>query len=278
MQIFLGLISSDQRLIDFFKKSQVGIIPSEARSMRRVQELNLSFQIGIFDPTTSLELMDKYLHRSTKTVDAAMLVVDKIHESIVTKLRVNDAYFVATVDATQSAHYKNVIKTALTRLLKNFTCLLSFMNEADKEQAIILPLRNFLAPELRELRALCATETLHNEFTRRLPSLVEALRDLRRPRRATSYKTQYFVDEDQKLFDYGKEIHAQLPTGEPHFTMCELTGTFRFGKRIPTNRHFNVTYEWGQETRIEGSFPNCHDDMVDVPQSTHINMFSNDCH
>ena len=107
-------------------------------------------------------------------------------------------------------------------------------------------------------------------------SRVEALRNRRRPHRKSGYPDLHYVDDQERLFDYGPEEHSQIATGTPHTSMCVLLGSARFGRKIPLNRHYNVTKEKGAGTEIEGSFVDCHDVTYTVSPISHLNVFVND--
>ena len=85
------------------------------------------------------------------------------------------------------------------------------------------------------------------------------------------------MDDRQRFFKYGHERHSRLATGENHQPYCELTGNLRFGWKIDSERHYNVSETEKDETSIEGTFADCHSSSHDVKdRPTHLNMFSND--
>jgi hypothetical protein len=188
------------------------------------------------------------------------------------------ACFVANVEfATHpKTNYKNYFAGTLSRLLKNLATFLAIISDGANEQVMLLPFRNFNAQQLRNLREICRNETLSPEFANMVVSLVEALKNRRRPHRKSNYPDQYCVDDDEKLFQYGQERHAKLATGTPHTPVCTLTGNFRFGRRIATDRHYNMTKESKRSTQIAGKFTDCHDEVHIVAPTTHLNIFSND--
>jgi hypothetical protein len=231
--------------------------------------------VTVYDPATAGRPLTQYLLED-RTSGAIVLLLDA---SVV---NFNDdltcACFVADVEfSTQpKANYKNYLIGKLSRLLKNLASFLTIMNDGSNEQVMLLPFRNFDAQQLCELRRVCRNETLSTEFINQVKSLVTSLKDRRRPHRKSSYPDQYFADDEEKLFQYGLERHAQLATGTPHTLVCVLTGNFRFGKRIATDRHYNVTKERGQGTEIGGNFADCHGQTHVVRATTHLNIFSND--
>ncbi len=84
------------------------------------------------------------------------------------------------------------------------------------------------------------------------------------------------VDDRARFFKFGPEQHARFATGDPHRPFCAFNADFRFGNRIDSTRHYNVSESKGDRTTIEGEFDDCHDARVTVPRTTHLNMFSND--
>ena len=152
------------------------------------------------------------------------------------------------------------------------------MSSAGNQLPLLLPLRNFTAKEWTELQGVFRGDGMDGNLPKRVGDLVKRINTRKRPRKQATSPQTYLVDDDDKLFDYGKERHAQLATGKPHTSICVLTGNFRFGWRIPTDRHYNVTKESGGLTKIAGIFPDCHGDLIQVTDRTHLNMFSNDYH
>ena len=275
----MGLISSDEELSGIFKSAKEAAIPREVRLNEKVQSLNPIFNVGAFDPSIGRDALEENILEATRNAEAAVFLVEQRHLELVARVR--SAFFIAPIEiADAKRNYKNFLGAVFARLLKNFAHLVNFMSRSLDEQAIILPLRNFRSPALENLRLMCETQNLERDFLRKIEIPISNLKDTRRPRKATTYWNNYFVDDSGTLFEYGKEKHARLPTGAPHFRSCEITGNFRFGKRITADRHFNVSREDGikAKTKISGLFINCHDERQEIAETTHINMFSNDYH
>jgi hypothetical protein len=277
MRVVLVLVSSDQDACDLFRKEKEGLVPRSLREHERIKSVGLKFVTGIFDPAAAQRSIQDYVLDAARSAGAVALLVDSSVAHIA--VPVASACFVGNVAFNpQATNYKNLIVATLTKLIKNLVVLVEAQSSAGSQQALLLPLRNFVAPELNALQDLFRLNTISPEFPIQLGRLVGQINERKRPRRQSPYKSTYLVDDQQKLFDYGKERHAQLATGAPHNSMCVLTGNFRFGRRIPTDRHYNVTKEAGAFTRISGDFPDCHGAVVGVAETTHLNMFSNDYH
>lgn len=187
------------------------------------------------------------------------------------------ACFVAHVEFTDypRTNFANYLASIATRLLRVLSQFLPLVNDGATEQVMLLPFRTFDAQPLRDLRDACV-DALAPNFINAVVSHVEALRARRRPHRKSGFPDLHYVDDREKLFQYGHEQHARLATGAPHGSLCVLLGTSRFGRRVPTNRHYNVTKEAGAGTEISGTFLGCHDDLYEVTAESHLNVFSND--
>ena len=277
MRVVLVLVSPDQDACDLFRKEKEGLIPRSLREHDRIKSIGLDFFTGIYDPSAAQRSIQDYVLDAAKSAEAVALLVDSTVAYVA--VPVASACFVGNVVFDPHAtNYKNLIVATLTKMIKNLAALVGAQSSAGSQQALLLPLRNFVAPELNALQDLFRLHTLSPEFPIELGRLVAQINERKRPRRQSTYKNTYLVDDQQKLFDYGKERHAQLATGAPHNAMCVLTGNFRFGRRIPTDRHYNVTKEAGALTKISGSFSDCHDAVIQVAERSHLNMFSNDYH
>lgn len=275
MRIHICLVSSDPGANDLVRSERLALIPKSLRDHQRMKEIGAEFSVTVYDPKVVAKPLAEYL------------LGDKKHQVIVLLLDTslgdfaNDvtcACFVADIEFTThpKTNYKNYFAGKLSRLLKNLIIFLGIIGDGANEQVMLLPFRNFNARQLRDLRLVCRTETLSSEFANRVVSLVEALKNRRRPHRKSGYPDQHYVDDDEKLFQYGLERHAQLATGDPHTSVCTLRGNFRFGRRIDTDRHYNVTKESGRGTQIAGEFADCHDEVHAIPPTSHLNIFSND--
>lgn len=268
-------MSSDPGANELVRKERRALIPKSLRNHPRLKEIGAEFSVNVYDPTTAGRPLAQYLLED-KEDQVIVLLLDKSLGAFADDVAC--ACFVADVEfATHpKTNYKNYFAGKLSRLLKNLTTFLGIIGDGANEQVMLLPFRSFKAQQLRDLREVCRNETLSPEFANMVASLVEALKNRRRPHRKSKYPDLHCVDDDEKLFQYGLERHAQLATGIPHTQVCTLTGNFRFGRRIATNRHYNVTKESGRGTQIAGEFADCHDEVHVVAPTTHLNIFSND--
>lgn len=269
------LPSRTRRNCDLFYKHQEALIPQSLRKHERVRDWGFKFVTSVFNPTQATgQIQDHVLHVSKKS-DIVALLVDAAWQSKVSQM--TKSCFVAPIDFDPHAtNYKNLIQATLTKLIKHLALLATYMSKAGSRNALLLPLRNFIADEVGELQTLFGTRALDPDFPIKLDLLISKINGRKRPRRRTNDEKTYFMDDQEKLFDYGMERHSKVATGEPHTSLCVLNGYFRFGWKIPTDQHYNVTKEVGAFTKISCMFLDCHDVLAEVKERSHLNMFPND--
>lgn len=275
MRIHICLVSSDSGANELVRRERQALIPRSLRDLPRLKDIRAEFSVSVYNPETAGRPLANYLLESEEN-QVIVLLLDAPLVNFADDIAC--ACFVASVEFTShpKPNYKNYLAGKLSRLLKNLASFLSIIYDGSNEQVMLLPFRNFNAQQLRDLRRVCMHETLSPEFVNQVESLVVALKQRRRPHRRSNYPDQHFADDDDKLFNYGLERHARLATGHPHTPVCVLKGNFRFGRRIPTDRHYNMTKERGQGTQIGGEFSDCHDHPYTVQPTGHLNIFSND--
>lgn len=277
MRALVVLVSSNQGALDIFLRKKDAVIPKSLRQLPRIKAIGLDFVTVFYDPSTADRSLEDYVLEKAKGADMVALLVDEAIEYSITPLA--PACLVGSVFYDPIAkNYDNFISAQLTKLIKNLTSVVEWMSSAGNQLPLLLPLRNFVAPEWTQLQETFRCEGIDGSLPQKVAELIRAINARKRPHRKPTSPQTYLVDDEKKLFDYGKERHAKLATGSPHTSMCVLTGNFRFGWRIPTDRHYNVTKEVGASTKIAGSFHDCHGAMNQVAERSHLNMFSNDYH
>lgn len=275
MRIHLCLVSSEAGAKKFVLRKQGAIVPSSIREHESWKGLGADFGASVYDPGGHHKPLPEYLLGLRQNCDILVLLVDARLRYVVNEVAA--ACFVAHVEFSERprTNFANYLAAIATRVLKVLSQFLPLVNDGATEQVMLLPFRTFDAQQLRDLRSACV-DALAPNFINTVISHVEGLRARRRPHRKSGYQDLHYVDDQVKLFQYGLEQHAQLATGAPHNALCVLLGTSRFGRRVPTNRHYNVTKEKGAETEISGCFMGCHDDPYEVTAKSHLNIFSND--
>lgn len=273
----MALVSANGGAREVFLRKKDAVIPKSLRNLPRIKAIGLEFTTVFYNPETAGRSLDDYVLEAAKDADMIALLVDVTIAHLAAPLAPACLVGSLSYDPTIK-NYDNFISAQFTKLIKNLVSVAQLMASAGNQLPLLLPLRNFDAPEWRQLQQVFRDQGIAGELPQNVGELIKGINKRKRPHKRATTQQTYLVDDDKKLFDYGKERHAQLATGSPHTSMCILMGNFRFGWRIPTNRHYNVTKESGALTKIVGSFPDCHGAMIQVAERTHLNMFSNDYH
>lgn len=277
MKIFLGLLTPDRGLRRHFGSGQDKVVAREALARRGFNGQIPSLSLAAYSPDgqPSADTCERFLLGQSKATQACLLLIDQEWEFLARDIRAAILGLVFDRSSVGKSTANFFHKTT-SRLLRAYRAVEGTFVNAEDAQALALPRRNFDAPELREIVRLCR-EACHEEgFHNLLQEQLKLLRRRHRPRQRSSFKTKYWVDDRRRFFEFGPEHHARFATGEPHRPSCVLNGYFRFGNRIDSTRHYNVSETEGDITTIEGEFDDCHDATRFVKADTHINMFSND--
>lgn len=270
MKLFAGLVSHDENLCEYFTNLKSKAFPSDAfdRSVYKNVHVEVS-TLGIPSSFGDDEIARSLLSASRHS-DYFLLLIERSCAGMV--VGVKSAPLVSQFDITVGSSPRNLINSLTGRSLRSLAVIIACKDE----ELMRLPLRNFVASDLRRLADWCHQHAVVQDFAENFERLMKKVRGRVRPRRHSLYPARYAVDDDEKLFVYGKERHARPDTGAPHNACCEIQATFRFGRRVDRERHFNVSTGERDVTSIKGRFPNCHDEDQLVLKTTHINMFCSD--
>lgn len=276
MKIYIGFITQDKSLIKTFNSSKESLVPKEIRT--KLPKI-CSFKFDAFDPLNSknnFSIESHLLHASRDFDYAACLIDTKFNYP---SSDIFCALLCGKVDSKQIklGNTKNFFSCHFTKLFKSAIFTIEKMNDSQCEQAMRLPRRNFVNNRFHALCEVYQDDVLEAHFHNTAKEKIYAVLDLKRPRRDSSYNHKYFIDDESKHFIFGKEEHSVLPTGSPHQPSCVLNGIFRFGMKISTDHHYNMSKGTGDQTYISGSFLNCHNMLITVSKNdTHLNIFTND--
>lgn len=275
MQVLVILVSSNRLVCSKFLNRQHQIL--RANYLPKALADQISFIPCVFNPNTEQVTLDEFLLEKLENSDAAAMLLDTRFSSLTKDYE--SALFVGPVDLSEYIeNVQNVLTGTLSKLLRNLGHLLIELQDSTKFQAAALPLRNFMADELNELATACRLQTLEGNFPSQIQPPLNRLTARRGPKRRSSYPTRYFKDDREVYFQYGYEHHSRFETGKEHKNSCHINGLFRFGRRLESERHFNVTKGDSDSDRISEVFQNCHSQDISITNRSHVNMFSNDFH
>ena len=277
MKIFVGLLSPDQSLRQHFGSGLHKVIAPDAISRGHANGQEPSISLGAYSPHDQLspDTCERFLLGRTNGTTGCLLLIDKEWEFLAQNIR-GAVLSLVFERGTVGNSPTNFFHKVTSRLLRAFRVVQANFADANDAQGLSLPRRNFHASELTEIVRLCQEACHERDFHNRIQEQLSLLRRRRRPRKQSTFKKKYWVDDRKRFFEFGPEQHAQPATGAPHRPSCALNAHFRFGNRIDSTRHYNVSEAEGDQTSIKGEFEDCHDTRVSVAATTHLNMFSND--
>lgn len=269
MKILVGLISSNEWILNKFTKVQHRLIPeNKANGVNK-------FSFISYNPNSHHSDIQEKLRRDTKNLDGVILLIEKSHEDMFKKIE--HSFFISMFQFKEDGNHEGFFRKKIGRLIENLEYLNKIAKEKSEiEQLIILPIRNFSSDDLMELARICRENNEDKTFQDMVGNVIKKLKQRRIPRRNSS-KQKYIIDQNDRCFEFGKDIsHGNPATGGNHLPSCEIASNFRFGRRISLEGHFNVTNNSRGNPLIGGVFPNCHDVGIIIREQSHINMFVND--
>jgi hypothetical protein len=276
MRFHIGFVTADENLAKYVSRKKAGIIPRDvSRHGIFAEEKNIvSVTALLVRRDMKPDELQRFLTPVMHTADGIILVWEDTLGEIVDPLK--DAIFCAPIArGYDGMNLQNYLNRVLARVLKNFSAFVVRFADGKYQKAMLLPLNNFLAAELVELRNTFSTRVGDNHFSDTLGSLLAQIRNRQRPKSYRDYSEPYFVDDHDRYYAYGIERHAMAETkSPPHSFRCKLNGLFRFGLRYDEARHFNVSLENKRES-ISGEFKDCHETPKNVEPCSHLNIFPN---
>jgi hypothetical protein len=187
----------------------------------------------------------------------------------------SDVYFMSDVSLEYPLlRPDNLVSSLIGRALTDFMTLSARFQDRKFEKILRLPIRNFHAIELTQLRDIYRQTFSHQDFGQSLDKGLKAFKSRQKPKRKKGNgPAKYLVDDSDNHFELGHELHAQADTSPPHTTLCIAANRHRFGHHFKSIEHFNVSRDGGV---MDADYPNCHGKVKKGGGANHLNMFTND--
>jgi len=276
MKFHIVFVTADEYLAKYVSKKKTGIIPRDVsrHGCFGGPKSTVSVSSYLVPPNGNAPDLRTFLTPVMYTADGIVLVCDDVLENVVDSLK--DAMFCAPITrGYEGMTLHNYLNRFLSRVLKNFSAFAVKFADGKYQKVLLLPLNNFSAPDLNELRNAFSALAGENQFSDTLTTLLARLRDRQRPKSSDDYPNTYLLDDRRHFYVYGPERHAKADTkSPPHSFRCKINGFFRFGLRYDEARHFNVSLENRRE-HISGNFIDCHDASRHVHPCSHVDLFPN---
>jgi hypothetical protein len=277
MPLLVVVVTAHAGVIDTVTKRRAELIPADMRAQNFAklggEEVEVSsYRVEAQSTVGHLLAHIEALGRST-TSGVIILTDDQLPELVKS---LGDIFSVNRfTPPADGKRIGNLISATLVKALRAYRYFNKRFNDLKYQQILRLPLRNFSAQEVANMRTACRDMLNRENYGLELDQLLARFRQRQRPKMASAYPTVYFVDDDGKHFSLGPERHARADTAKPpHNDFCVLGNAFRFGRRFDGTNHFNVSRD--RDAPMAGNYPDCHNAQRSGRDARHLNMFSND--
>lgn len=277
MKLAIILVTQNEALRDYFALKKGAIVPYDAlnrgyyKDIRPVVSL---FNLLVSNQTTAADV-EEFLASRVLDEAASIVLVDLVSAHLLTNVR-NSLLVAVLREPGHNPNYQNYFHPQIAQAIRGLGQTLSRFKSFDNFKLMALPLRNFRGADLDELARVHREEWSQANFGDLIEAQLVNLRKRVRPRRRSEYKNVYAVDDNGRFFIYGFEKHSRQATGGNHRASCELAANFRFGNKIESEKHYNVSETEGDNTTIEGTFYDCHGEPHIEDRKSHLNMFASD--
>lgn len=214
--------------------------------------------------------IERYAIKQSGTSTGVIIICDRDIKRKICHLE-EFCFVFENLDYWNGQNPSNYFRRVSAKALKNYSYIVSRSTMIKYLKCLILPIHNFDAAEIREIRQLCGNSANTDRFPAEMEQRFEQLWRRQMPKRVKSGPKSYLVDDAGRHFEFAHEHHAQAETGDPHEPLCTLKKNLRFGIRLEPQQHFNVSRD-NQSIKGEG-FVYCHGGTLAAPRDKHLNVF-----
>lgn len=277
MRLIVVFITADKAVLEAVTQRRASLVPREIRADSFSDIGKHEIVLSAFNATLQASLDDIVAHlQSLKFSDASgiILLTDDSIPNLIDSL--GDQFCINRFTPPKyNKNVANILSSILTRCLRAFNYLQKRFNDLKYHQIFRLPLRNFKASEITEMRHACRDLMNHGNYAREIDQVLQKIGKRQRPKKASSYPDPYYVDDQGKHFQLGHELHARADSKmPPHNCICIVANQFRFGCIFDGKKHYNVSRD--RDGSMAGSYLNCHGENQAARATRHLNMFTND--
>lgn len=277
MRLIVVFITADKTVLEAVAQRRASLVPREIRADSFNGIGKYQIVLSAFDATLQASSDDIVAHlQRSKFSDASgvILLIDDSIPNLIDNL--GDQFCINRFAPPKcEKNVANILSSILAKCLRAFNYLQKRFNDLKYHQIFRLPLRNFNASEITEMRRACRYLINQDNYAREIDRILQKIRRRQRPKKASSYPGPYYVDDKGKHFQLGHELHAQADTKmPPHNCICIVANQFRFGCIFDGKKHYNVSRDG--DSSMAGSYLNCHEENQATKATRHLNMFTND--
>ena len=270
MKISLLVATPDEELAQLVTRKKNSLV--EPSVLDRARNMGARINVAAIIVKKDMDFM-RFFESRLEDLSGAIVVLDNRLDHL--KELIAPSLFVVSLGNTKpSFNFQNQLRSSYNVGLRAFLILLDRFCQLQFQKMLLLPLENFSAVEIDDLKRLFSDGVNLKGFGDALDRILGSMRSRQKPKTSSGFKETYFVDDQSLFFQLAHEKHSRAETARPpHFQRCFLASRFRFGARFDEFRHFNVSKEGDH---VSGVFAACHGAPSIYGPRTHLNVFPND--
>lgn len=270
------IISGRREFCDF--------ISSRADSLQKMDSLNklgggefITYHVTSHNNDTDLLIDFIYSKVEYEHDDNVAIFSDEIAFNKLSKI--NTSFLLCHLDSVNSIKEKqfhNYISSAANKAVKKLNLIKSIVDDGGIGEMARLPIKNFDVVKFKEFVREASMRYNSTVSDNDFQKLASDLKMMRKPKKRSDSKNKYYIDDKNRHFSLGDEDHSLHDTKD-HETLCDISAKYRFGCKIDSRKHFNVSAGDKDSSKLSTEFYHCHgDDVIKIRNKSHVNMFSND--
>ena len=192
---------------------------------------------------------------------------------------IKNAFLLCQLDgifSIKEKQFHNYISSAANKAVKKINLMKSIVDDGGLGEMARLPIKNFSSDRLKDFIREAAIRYNSTVSDNDFQKMASDLKMMRKPKKRSEYRNKYYIDDKGRHFSLGDEIHSSYDT-KGHDYLCDILAKYRFGCKIDSRKHFNVSAGDNDNSKLSTEFHHCHgDEAINIKDRSHVNMFSND--
>jgi len=270
----LIIISSRREFCDF-----ISSMAESLQLMDSLKKLGGGKFITYHMTSNDIESLIDYIHSSIEYENDDNVAILADDSAFYNLSKLNTSFLLCHIDEINSIKEKqfhNYISKAANKAIKKLNLIKAIVDDGGIGEMARLPTKNFDFEGFREFVREASIRYNSNLSDNDFQKLASDLKMMRKPKKRSDSKEKYYIDDRGRHFSLGDEDHSLHDTKD-HELICDIKAKYRFGCKINSRKHFNVSAGDKDSSRLSTDFHHCHgDEIISVKNKSHVNMFSND--
>ena len=208
MRIDIIVVTRDEIIHEYIGLRKAASIPRESRQKNFPSHAIVNVASFFYSDIDKISEFHTYISRLKHTADFIIMLYEyKLQKYLGLYF---DCLFKTSYETRSEMNMHNYMSMMLSRTAKYFNIFYRYFSDQKFTKIMLLPLRNFEAPELVRLRGLFRAGITSVTFPKDLEDRLSELRKRQTPKKFSTYQTVYLRDDGGRYFSYGNERHSQV--------------------------------------------------------------------